>query len=178
MAAVEGYYKNSEKDYQAFGRFHAFRVNRLRTFLTALIALALAAVLVALTFILRVNMITAALLCLILALIMPPVTYFAQYLKIKKNIRRNVNFSATTNEYAFGETLRVTVSAGKRSESNELGYDVFYRAYETRNYFFLYVNPVSAFILPKRCITTGGADALAALLAEKLGARFRGRRAK
>lgn len=177
MEPLRASYRNNEKDYQAFGAFHTFRANWRRTFLMPMVAAGLAAALTACTFIFRFNMITAALLCLIVAVLLPPAGYLAQRAKISKNIRANADFRKTSNAYEFGDAFAVTVKKGSREERSELDYAAFFRGYETKNYIFLYVNGASAFIVPKGEIA-GDAAALVDLLGQKLGERFRARRGR
>ncbi|NCA66478.1 MAG: YcxB family protein [Clostridia bacterium] len=65
-----------------------------------------------------------------------------------------------------------------KSESKDLTsiveakWSYIFAAYETRNYFILYNTVVTAFTLPKRCLTTGDPLELRKLLSAKLGPKF------
>ncbi|HWQ77705.1 MAG TPA: YcxB family protein [Anaerovoracaceae bacterium] len=66
----------------------------------------------------------------------------------------------------------VTAEGGKENGSGEYQWDVFYSVYETKKYFYLYINTAQAIILPKRDFKPEEVPVLEKLIREKLGKRF------
>lgn len=61
---------------------------------------------------------------------------------------------------------------GKEKGAGEFQWDMFYFAYETKPYFYLYINTMQAIILPKRDLKREDLIALEKLVKEKLGKKF------
>lgn len=66
----------------------------------------------------------------------------------------------------------VTATGGKENSSAEYQWDVFHSAYETKRYFYLYINTAQAIILPKRDFKPEVIPVLEKMIREKLGRRF------
>ena len=119
---------------------------------------------------------TALTVLLAAAAILPLVRFFLQSAKMKKAAASNPNYTATRQEYAFGEenfTLRICVRG--KEEEYAIPYAQVLRAYEAKEYFYLYIGGGKVLILPKGAITEGSADGLAACL-RAMGKRFREKR--
>jgi hypothetical protein len=71
-----------------------------------------------------------------------------------------------------------SVTVSEKSDVSEGGgtykWETFLRAYEDAEYFFLYINKASAFIIAKSGFVSGGPEDLRGLLERKLGKNFRG----
>lgn len=66
----------------------------------------------------------------------------------------------------------VTEEGGKENSSGIFQWDVFYCVYETKKYFYLYINTMQAVILPKRVFTKEEVIVLENLIKEKMGRNF------
>lgn len=74
---------------------------------------------------------------------------------------------------------RVTISdsgiyeeGDKDKNTGEFLWNVFYHSYETKKYFYLYINTMQAIILPKRDYTPDQVNSIEKLLREKLKKNF------
>ncbi|MEL7654755.1 MAG: YcxB family protein [Bacillota bacterium] len=74
--------------------------------------------------------------------------------------------TVTINETGVMQEGRKAKSAG------EFQWDMFYQSYETKHYFYLYINTLQAIILPKRDFSGTEIAAVEKLIKEKLGRRF------
>jgi hypothetical protein len=66
----------------------------------------------------------------------------------------------------------ITAEGGKENGAGTYQWDVFFSAYETKKYFYLYINTIQAIILPKRDFSEEEVIVLGKLFKEKLGKRF------
>lgn len=66
----------------------------------------------------------------------------------------------------------IAVEGGKENSSATYRWDMFYNAYDTKNYFYLYINTAQAVILPKRDFRPEELPVLETLIREKLGEKF------
>lgn len=64
---------------------------------------------------------------------------------------------------------------GRENSTGSYGWDLFYIAYETKQYFFLYINTMQAIVLPKRYFSPQEITFLEMLVKEKMGQKFRKR---
>ena len=171
---ISATYEYTAKDYHKFGVFHVFKKSWWRTFRLPILMFAAAVILTALTFIIRRNMITLAIVCAALAIVLPGVTYLLYRAKINKIISKNANFRWTKNIYVFDEDgFDLTVKTGKKEDKARILYQPLHACYETPTHFFLYANAQSAFIIPKKGVAFGEEAALRRLFAQKLQNRFR-----
>ncbi len=172
-------YSYSAKDYHKFGVFHVFRKSWFKTFRLPILMMAAAVILTALTFIIRRNFISLAIVCAALAFALPAIVYLLYRAKINKIISKNPNFRWTENRYVFTEeALDLIVKTGKREDKAKLLYAPMHGCYETNTHFFLYANPQSAFIIPKSGIAPCDVKALRNLFKQKLQNRFHSLKAK
>ena len=63
-----------------------------------------------------------------------------------------------------GEVMRST---------SEVSYELFYKAYETKSHFFMYISMMQTWIIPKKDIVTGTPEEIAHILSGKLGKKFK-----
>ena len=172
-------YAYSVKDYHKFGVFHVFRKSWFKTFRLPILMMVAAVILTALTFIIRRNFISLAIICAVLALALPVIVYLLYRAKINKIISKNPNFRWTENRYTFtDDALDLTVKAGKREDKAKIMYAPMHACYETQTHFFLYANPQSAFIIPKNGIAFCDVEKLRTLFEQKLQNRFHPLKAK
>jgi len=77
--------------------------------------------------------------------------------------------------YSFsGEFFTETVSGASVSGVSNIKYAALYKAFETKKYFYLYLQPNSAFIIDKTGFTQGTPEELAAILGRAMpGKKFR-----
>ena len=96
-----------------------------------------------------------------------------QLLTITKRAEKNnpAMFQAV-NEYEFEAKQVIVRSLVDGEKENRIRYDDFLRAIETPTAFYLYLNPVSAFIISKAEIYEEEGEKLALLLNKKMQARF------
>jgi len=66
----------------------------------------------------------------------------------------------------------ITAEGGKENSAGEYRWDMFFSAYETKKYFYLYINTIQAIILPKRDFQKENIPMLEKLIAEKLEKKF------
>ena len=84
--------------------------------------------------------------------LLPILLFLLSYLQMNNAINRALKMNENT------ESLQVTLEENKYVEKtsnsvNSLEYSKFYSYYESKNYFYLYVDKVNALILPKREFT-------------------------
>lgn len=84
--------------------------------------------------------------------LLPILLFLLSYVQMNNAINRALKLNENT------ECLQVTLEENKYVEKtsngiNSLEYDKFYSYYESKNYFYLYVDKVNALILPKREFT-------------------------
>jgi hypothetical protein len=87
--------------------------------------------------------------------------------------KRTSNLLGSLHRYEFfPNCVTIETQGASVSGRTEFKYDVFFRAFELEDAFYLYVNKMQAFILPKRYFEGAGAETLEAFFKEKLGSRF------
>jgi len=69
----------------------------------------------------------------------------------------------------------IAEEGGIEKSSGEFQWEVFYQVFETKQYFYLYINTVQAIILPKRDFSGEQIDTLRSLLQANLENRFQKR---
>lgn len=75
-----------------------------------------------------------------------------------------------TNIFSFySDYLEVS----NQQQKSKIYYHQFFRIYETTDYFYLYLNKMSALIIAKESITLGSPEELRAFLQQKLGAEYK-----
>lgn len=77
--------------------------------------------------------------------------------------------------YVVIDETGITAEGGKENCTVEYRWDMFFSAYETKKYFYLYVNTIQAVILPKREFKVEEIPVLRNLIREKLGRNYRKR---
>lgn len=81
--------------------------------------------------------------------LLPILLFLLSYLQMNSSINRALKINEST------DSLKVIIEENKYKEitkngESSLEYDKFYSYYESKNYFYLYVDKVNALILPKR----------------------------
>ena len=66
----------------------------------------------------------------------------------------------------------LTEEGGKENSTGSFQWDMFYCVYETKKYFYLYINTMQAIILPKREYNQEQINAMEKLIKEKMGKNF------
>lgn len=66
------------------------------------------------------------------------------------------------------DALSMTQAGAIASGTSTMRYDALYRAYETKNAFYLYISPLQAYLLTKKDVVKGTPEELRALLQSKL----------
>ena len=61
---------------------------------------------------------------------------------------------------------------GKAKDTGDFQWDMLYQAFETKQYFYLYINTLQAIILPKRDLNSEEIIVVEKLIKEKLGIKF------
>jgi hypothetical protein len=108
------------------------------------------------------------------ALLLPFISRLMLFSRIKKNIAKSPNFHKTEDFYEFDdEKLHLIIRRGKSEEDYNYAYEKLYRAYETKTYFYIYLNGSSALIIPKNNFDMGTSAELHKLFSLKLQKKFR-----
>jgi len=105
-----------------------------------------------------------------------PIGFLLPFLFVKRSYKTMKVMSDDTYNYFRLEEEKCYDSATKGENvksSSEYTYDMFYKVFETRTHFFLYISKMQAFVLPKADIITGTADMLRDLFVRKLGKKFK-----
>lgn len=77
------------------------------------------------------------------------------------------------NTYTFtDDSITVSSNGDGYSGSSEITYEKLYRAAETNEYFFLYINKRQAFVVDKTTFVGGSADELTARLTSVFGKKY------
>ena len=96
---------------------------------------------------------------------------------LRRKAMRSTSILRMNMIQTFGFTAdrmyRGTTSDGGPNESGEYGYRLFFMAHETATHFFLFISNTQAYVLPKTDFIQGTPSDLRALLAAKLGAKFK-----
>ena len=145
---VKAVYKSSISEHFKFGRFHTFRVKWKSIAIISGSLMAAAIILL----VLKINIFAFAFL---LAVLYPPTLLLLLYVKTKSSLKRKENFENTKTEFTFDpekEYFHLKITNGKLKEEHEIEYSDLYRAYETKNHFYLYLNEMSALIIQKEMI--------------------------
>lgn len=88
--------------------------------------------------------------------------------QIKLLQKKNINFNFTSY-YFYQDYYRVV-----DIQSNVIHYyNQIYKAFETQDYFFIYINEFIADIIPKTCFTKNTSEEFSKLLTIKLGDKFK-----
>ncbi len=66
----------------------------------------------------------------------------------------------------------IEVEGGKENSAGVYRWDMLYHAYETKKYYYLYINTAQAIILPKRDFGNGEIPTVEKLIRQKLGKRY------
>lgn len=101
-----------------------------------------------------------------------------QYLLFEFSVKRFLSSDklVTENERTIViEESGITAEGGRENGSGEYKWDMLFNAYETKKYYYLYINTVQAILLPKRDFSEEELPVVAKLIQEKLGRRFRKR---
>ncbi len=97
--------------------------------------------------------------------------YFVYRFSVKRFITSDKVVIDNERSVAIDDS-EIAVEGGKENSSATYRWEMFYSAYETKKYFYLYINTVQAVILPKRDFRTEELPVLETLIREKLGAKF------
>lgn len=94
--------------------------------------------------------------------------FILMVLSPKLYIKRAGNIVSLENEMIFTENAFTVISKGDfLQERTEMNYDFLFRVYETKKYFYVYMDPVRAYIIPKDDIIEGTSEGLRQLLITK-----------
>lgn len=75
--------------------------------------------------------------------------------------------------YVFGDdTVKISTKAGDYNSETEVGYSVFFRAFETSRYFFLFQTKNQVILVDKAAIQGGSAEQIREKFAPLLGKRY------
>lgn len=160
-------------DFQRFQRFHLFRKNWAIAFLPSAILSGFA--------ILNLNggHAGSAVIFLVMALLLPLFMLLVSHLMGRLHLRTAKMYSSMENlVFRFDEQgfFNETHSGGIDS-TLRCGWEKFYRVYESRAAFYLYISNMQAFIVPKRDIVVGDAEQLKELFKKVLPSKvYRGSR--
>ena len=97
--------------------------------------------------------------------------YFVFQASVKKFLR--------SDHLVVGNERSMTISdsgiqeeGGRENSTGFYQWEIFYCAYETKKYFYLYLNTMQAIILPKRCFGPEEIDFTQKLISEKMVKRY------
>lgn len=99
-----------------------------------------------------------------------------QFILFEVSVRRFLRsgkFAADSERTVIIDKMGITAAGGEENDSaGEYQWDIFHSAYETKKYFYLYIDTAQAIILPKRDFKPEEIPALEKMIGEKLGRRF------
>lgn len=156
------------KLYARFNVFHSLVVNWLKNVLTSVLVLIIA------IFALYRQETATAIVFFVLTPLFPFILVLIQYLSVKARLASDKE----TREYVFyDDYMTVHSKDGKRETARGAErYDSFWRVYERKDVYYVYVDEKSAFVVSKNDVVSGDVSSLNALFTRTLGERFKARR--
>ncbi|WP_027400359.1 YcxB family protein [Anaerovorax odorimutans] len=97
--------------------------------------------------------------------------FIIQELMIRRVLRTDKVSFHIKRQYIIDEN-KIQIKGGKENRNSEYKWDLFYKGYETKKYFLLYVNIQQAFILPKKAMTEEEIIMTEKILKENMGRNF------
>jgi ABC-type multidrug transport system fused ATPase/permease subunit len=117
---------------------------------------------------------TSALLMAFLVLMMLVLLFFIYIIQPMLLFNRLYDRLTMAQQYVFRDDVFEVRSEEPISKGqSENRYEVLYKAFETDDYFFLYIGPAVAYLLRKADFAPGAPEELRAKLREKLGRKFK-----
>ncbi len=113
---------------------------------------------------------------IVLGVAFTPITYFLALFIQSRNDKTAIFISPETEEvYTFDErSITVVQTRGELLSSTlRAQYAYIYRAYEDKNYYYLYISRIQVHVIDKASLTQGTLGELNALLSANLGNRFK-----
>lgn len=113
---------------------------------------------------------------IVFGVLITPLGYLLSRVLQKGNDRSTIYISSDTEEvYTFDEQfLTVTQTKGDEFYSTARArYSYIYKAYEDKNYYYLYISKMQSHVIEKSSITKGTLEELDLLLKRNLGERFK-----
>ncbi len=108
----------------------------------------------------------------VIAVVAPVLYYGMISASIRKNYRQSKPVLDATKHYEFTSDYVTTDAAGLWGEDGRVGYQVFFKVFQARHAFYLYIGPVQAYIIPIRCMDKGSVQRLGSILKKSLGPKF------
>ncbi len=113
---------------------------------------------------------------IVFGVLITPLGYLLTRILQKRVDKSTVYISSDTEEiYTFDEQY-ITVTQTKGDEffaTTKAKYSYIHKAYEDKNYYYLYISKMQSHVIDKSSITQGTLDELEALLRSNLGDRFK-----
>lgn len=168
-------YRNSYDEYRKLTDFHIFRVRLLPQICCCGILFAAAIVLFVLAGLDMTEWYWGAAL-IVMAVLLPFANAVMARSRIRQREKREPEYEKRTNRYAFDENgLTVTIKDGKCETVSSYDYQELC-IYETKTHFYLYVNQMNAYILPKSCLSATEISVLIGYFKAGAGKNFKGQK--
>jgi hypothetical protein len=111
--------------------------------------------------------------CMLILILFIPAYFLLLSLMFRLSYKRANNILSSRQRFEFSpDSLRIETEGQAMTGNTEAGYETLHRAFETQGAFYLYINKMQAFLLPKRDMDGQTAERLARLLGEKLGKKY------
>lgn len=112
---------------------------------------------------------------IVFGILLTPLGYLLSRFGRKLNDKATIYISSDTEEiYTFDEQY-ITITQTKGDEffaTAKTKYSYIYKAYEDKNYYYLYTSKIQSHVIDKSSITQGTLEELNILLKNKLGNKF------
>lgn len=93
-----------------------------------------------------------------------------------RRFEKDENYVKISTNFLFSEDfVMLTNFLGSKKKVTKIAYGDIYALYETKDCFYMYMDRVSAYYIPKKDISRGSAQELGAFLKSKLGSKFKGK---
>ncbi len=163
--------KYTEEGYYTFNRVHyRFMMRRKRLWFLLLLVLSIPLIIAYLFEPLFKNIPFAVLFLLCDTIIIIELfTYLIPDLQVKRTLREDASVLDFENEYTF---LKEALKVKNSNATQKVEYTSLYQVIETEDYFYLYLNKVSAFLINKKELTKKEKEEICKLLSEALPKKY------
>lgn len=109
------------------------------------------------------------LIILLIAVVIDFLVIYSYFIMPKVKLKSFTEENEVTNHFTFcDDSIRIRSVSKKRTGTSDIKYTMIYKACESKDTFYLFLNKRGALIIKKDCITNGTVEGLRALLTEKI----------
>jgi hypothetical protein len=157
-------------DYPTYKRYALFHLSKGRLYLTIIpCVISFLAIIIACVSLILFGYNRTLVVCLTVLILYLFLQAYLYFFSPKAHYKSNRGLANLRNDFEFGESGITVRSVNANTDGTSTwNYDVLYKAYETKDSFYLYVNRLQAFIVSKDGFTEGSATELSVLLSGKL----------